>query len=32
MGEVNKFLSEAVPQLNEALRRVGAPTLMTGSL
>jgi photosystem II stability/assembly factor-like uncharacterized protein len=30
VGEVNKFLSEAVPRLNEALRRVGAPTLMTG--
>jgi photosystem II stability/assembly factor-like uncharacterized protein len=30
VGEVNKFLSDAVPQLNEALRRVGAPTLMTG--
>ncbi|MCA1620765.1 MAG: hypothetical protein LC795_15950 [Acidobacteria bacterium] len=29
-GEVNAFLSDAVPQLNEALRRVGAPTLMTG--
>ncbi|HEX8282385.1 MAG TPA: hypothetical protein VF588_03480 [Pyrinomonadaceae bacterium] len=30
VGEVNTFLSDAVPQLNEALRRVGAPTLMTG--
>ncbi|PYS97245.1 MAG: hypothetical protein DMF65_12090, partial [Acidobacteria bacterium] len=30
IGEVNKFLSDTVPQLNEALRRVGAPTLMTG--
>jgi photosystem II stability/assembly factor-like uncharacterized protein len=30
VGEVNGFLNEAVPQLNEALRRVGAPTLMTG--
>ncbi len=30
VGEVNSFLSDAVPQLNEALRRVGAPTLMTG--
>jgi hypothetical protein len=30
VGEVNRFLSESVPQLNEALRRVGAPTLMTG--
>ena len=30
IGEVNRFLSDAVPQLNEALRRVGAPTLMTG--
>jgi hypothetical protein len=30
IGEVNAFLSDAVPQLNEALRRVGAPTLMTG--
>jgi photosystem II stability/assembly factor-like uncharacterized protein len=30
VGEVNKFLSDAVPQLNDALRRVGAPTLMTG--
>ncbi|HVF66806.1 MAG TPA: hypothetical protein VM914_04035 [Pyrinomonadaceae bacterium] len=30
VGEVNKFLSESVPQLNDALRRVGAPTLMTG--
>ena len=30
VGEVNTFLGDAVPQLNEALRRVGAPTLMTG--
>lgn len=30
VSEVNRFLSDAVPQLNEALRRVGAPTLMTG--
>jgi photosystem II stability/assembly factor-like uncharacterized protein len=30
VGEVNAFLGDAVPQLNEALRRVGAPTLMTG--
>ena len=30
IGEVNRFLSDAVPQLNEALRRTGAPTLMTG--
>jgi hypothetical protein len=30
VGEVNTFLSDAVPQLNDALRRVGAPTLMTG--
>jgi hypothetical protein len=30
VGEVNAFLSDAVPQLNEALRRAGAPTLMTG--
>jgi photosystem II stability/assembly factor-like uncharacterized protein len=30
VGEVNKFLGDAVPQLNDALRRVGAPTLMTG--
>ncbi|PYS77121.1 MAG: hypothetical protein DMF66_11025, partial [Acidobacteria bacterium] len=30
IAEVNRFLSEAVPQLNEALRRAGAPTLMTG--
>jgi hypothetical protein len=30
VGEVNRFLSESVPQLNEALRRSGAPTLMTG--
>ncbi|MFL6286146.1 MAG: WD40/YVTN/BNR-like repeat-containing protein [Pyrinomonadaceae bacterium] len=30
VGEVNKFLSDAVSQLNDALRRVGAPTLMTG--
>ncbi|HEX8148199.1 MAG TPA: hypothetical protein VF591_13550, partial [Pyrinomonadaceae bacterium] len=30
VGEVNTFLSDAVPQLNEALRRAGAPTLMTG--
>ncbi|HEX8560155.1 MAG TPA: hypothetical protein VF668_18810 [Pyrinomonadaceae bacterium] len=30
VGEVNAFLSEAVPGLNDALRRVGAPTLMTG--
>ena len=30
IGEVNAFLNDAVPQLNEALRRVGAPTLMTG--
>src|SRR5256714_2934822 len=28
IGEVNKFLSDAVPQLNDALRRAGAPTLM----
>jgi photosystem II stability/assembly factor-like uncharacterized protein len=28
--ELNKFLSDAVPPLNDALRRVGAPTLMTG--
>ncbi|HYP53861.1 MAG TPA: hypothetical protein VEQ42_10000, partial [Pyrinomonadaceae bacterium] len=28
--EVNKFLADAVPQLNETLRRLGAPTLMTG--
>ncbi|HEX8292500.1 MAG TPA: hypothetical protein VF570_12135, partial [Pyrinomonadaceae bacterium] len=30
IGEVNAFLSDSVPQLNEALRRTGAPTLMTG--
>ncbi len=30
IGEVNTFLSDAVPPLNDALRRVGAPTLMTG--
>ena len=30
IGEVNKFLADAVPQLNDALRRTGAPTLMTG--
>ena len=30
IAEVNKFLADAVPQLNDALRRVGAPTLMTG--
>jgi photosystem II stability/assembly factor-like uncharacterized protein len=30
VGEVNRFLNDAVPQLNDALRRVGAPTLMTG--
>ncbi len=30
IGEVNTFLSDAVPSLNEALRRVGAPTLMIG--
>ncbi|MDT7689097.1 MAG: hypothetical protein QOE46_1856 [Acidobacteriota bacterium] len=30
VGEVNSFLNESVPQLNDALRRVGAPTLMTG--
>jgi photosystem II stability/assembly factor-like uncharacterized protein len=30
VGEVNKFMNDAVPQLNDALRRVGAPTLMTG--
>jgi photosystem II stability/assembly factor-like uncharacterized protein len=30
VGELNKFLNDAVPQLNDALRRVGAPTLMTG--
>ncbi|HEX8117123.1 MAG TPA: sialidase family protein, partial [Pyrinomonadaceae bacterium] len=30
VGEVNAFLNDAVPPLNEALRRVGAPTLMTG--
>ncbi|HEX3559825.1 MAG TPA: hypothetical protein VHU19_11515 [Pyrinomonadaceae bacterium] len=32
IAEVNKFLSETVPQLNDALRRAGAPTLMTGKL
>ena len=30
IAEFNKFLSDAVPPLNDALRRVGAPTLMTG--
>jgi hypothetical protein len=30
VAEVNAFLNDAVPQLNDALRRVGAPTLMTG--
>ncbi len=30
IGEVNRFLSDTVPQLNETLRRTGAPTLMTG--
>jgi hypothetical protein len=30
VGEVNKFLAETVPQLNEALRAAGAPTVMTG--
>ncbi|HEX7314101.1 MAG TPA: hypothetical protein VF297_09265 [Pyrinomonadaceae bacterium] len=30
LGEVNTFLNDAVPQLNDALRRTGAPTLMTG--
>ena len=30
VGEVNTFLNDAVPQLNDALRRAGAPTLMTG--
>ena len=30
IAEVNKFLSEAVPQVNELLRRNNAPTLMTG--
>ncbi|HEV2704749.1 MAG TPA: hypothetical protein VGV59_02425 [Pyrinomonadaceae bacterium] len=30
IGEVNRFLADSVPQLNETLRRAGAPTLMTG--
>ncbi len=30
IAAVNKFLSETVPQLNETLRRFGAPTLMSG--
>jgi hypothetical protein len=30
IGEVNKFLTDTVPQLNETLRKTGAPTLMTG--
>jgi photosystem II stability/assembly factor-like uncharacterized protein len=30
VGEVNRFLADSVPQLNETLRRAGAPTLMTG--
>lgn len=30
IADFNKFLSDAVPPLNDALRRVGAPTLMTG--
>ncbi len=30
IAEVNKFLADAVPRLNETLRRAGAPTLMTG--
>ncbi|HZT61020.1 MAG TPA: hypothetical protein VFA21_20615 [Pyrinomonadaceae bacterium] len=30
IAEVNRYLSDTVPQLNDALRRVGAPTLMTG--
>ncbi len=30
IGEVNNFLSKTVPQLNELLRRLDAPTLMTG--
>ncbi|HYE14976.1 MAG TPA: hypothetical protein VD968_11090, partial [Pyrinomonadaceae bacterium] len=30
LAEVNKFLRETVPQLNETLRRFDAPTLMTG--
>jgi hypothetical protein len=30
IAEVNNFLSKTVPQLNETLRRLDAPTLMTG--
>ncbi len=30
IAEVNKFLGDAVPELNETLRRFNAPTLMTG--
>lgn len=30
IGEVNRFLSDSVPQLNDALRKTGAPTIMTG--
>jgi photosystem II stability/assembly factor-like uncharacterized protein len=30
IAEVNRFLRETVPQLNEVLRRFDAPTLMTG--
>jgi photosystem II stability/assembly factor-like uncharacterized protein len=30
IAEFNKSIADSVPQLNETLRRVGAPTLMTG--
>ncbi len=30
MEEVNKFLNQAVPKLNEALRKQGAPTVLAG--
>ncbi|HLM54947.1 MAG TPA: hypothetical protein VK422_02395 [Pyrinomonadaceae bacterium] len=30
IAEVNKFLADTVPQLNDTLRKTGAPTLMTG--
>jgi hypothetical protein len=30
IAEVNKFLADTVPQVNELLRRFNAPTLMTG--
>src|ERR1051325_10667025 len=30
VGEVNKFINETIPKMNETLRRFNAPTIMTG--